>query len=71
MFSKLYKKLWTKLGGRPWTYIIRDEAKAEPLVMFTLFLAAGIAIGKLAGPDWWKWLIALFAGEVLGHLFWG
>ena len=24
MLEKIYRSLWSKLGGRPWTYIIRD-----------------------------------------------
>lgn len=47
--ERLYRVLWTWIGGRPWTYIIRDTWADHPL----------------------RWIFGLlFAGTVLGHLFW-
>lgn len=70
MLSWLYSILWRKFGGRPWTYIIRDEAKAEPLFLYWIFLVVGFVISHFAGEHWWIWLLGIAAGELLGHLFW-
>lgn len=67
-----YKWFWSKLGGRPWTYIIRDIwNEAEWLIQAIWF-----ALGMLAAT-YWGWKIALIAwgiytfGYLNGHLFWG
>jgi len=48
VIQRLYKMLWTRVGGRPWTYIVRDEQKAAPLVFMLIFLGLGILVVKLA-----------------------
>ena len=68
----IYEWLWTRIGGRPWTYIIRDAwHRYEGL--WIIGLVAGGAVGchffDLANV-----LIALgifAAGYIAGHLFWG
>ena len=45
--SKLYKALWSRIGGRPWTHIIRDSQKRRPLLWLLLFGALGIILGHL------------------------
>lgn len=68
----LYKELWSRIGGRPWTYILRDAwAKAE-FVWIVGLVSLGIWLGHNYG---WKqimigWLI-FSAGYLFGHLFWG
>ena len=44
--GKLYEKLWRKIGGRPWTEIVRDEQKQSPLLFLLIFLGLGILAGK-------------------------
>lgn len=51
MFKKLYEMLWTRIGGRPWTYIIRDSWKKRPIIWFFAVLGAGAVIGHLFWGD--------------------
>ena len=67
----LYKLLWSKIGGRPWTYILRDAwYKTEGLCLIGL-----VAVGAFLGHWFWNlifWLLLAFAmGYIAGHLFWG
>ncbi len=67
----LYKILWKRVGGRPWTYILRDAwHKVEGLWIIGL-----VAIGAMLGHFWWNmifWFLLIFAiGYIAGHLFWG
>lgn len=66
-----YKWWWQRLGGRPWTYILRDTwHKFEGLWIIGL-----VAVGAMLGH--WLWgqvfeLLLVFAlGYIAGHLFWG
>jgi len=43
----LYKALWSRIGGRPWTYIIRDSYHSKPLLWFALATAIGILLGHI------------------------
>ncbi len=48
-----YKWLWSKIGGRPWTYIIRDSYHAHPLAWLAALLALGVLLGHLFwGTSW-------------------
>jgi hypothetical protein len=53
--SRLYRKLWERVGGRPWTWIIRDSWFANPLLW--LFICVGVVI------------FHLFLGGFLVHVF--
>ena len=69
--ADLYKFLWSKIGGRPWTYILRDAwYKLEVLWIIGL-----VATGAFLGHWFWKlifWFLLAFAlGYIAGHLFWG
>lgn len=45
----LYRLLWSKIGGRPWTYILRDAwHKVEGLWLIGL-----VAMGAFLGH--WLW----------------
>ena len=71
MFEAVYKALWLKLGGRPWTYILRDTwHKLEGIWIIGL-----VAIGAVLGHWLWElifWFLLVFAlGYIAGHLFWG
>ena len=69
--GKAYRALWFRLGGRPWTYILRDTWHR----LEGLWIIALVAIGALLGRMWWEmffWLLSAFTlGYVAGHLFWG
>jgi hypothetical protein len=69
-----YKMLWSKIGGRPWTFIARDiYHRIEYLVLVSLFIG-----GYALGQSWlvnWKWFLVIIAayttGYIHGHFFWG
>ena len=56
----LYKELWSRVGGRPWTYILRDVwHELEGLCITGL-----VAIGALLGHWLWElvfWFLLVFA----------
>jgi len=67
-----YKWLWTRIGGRPWTFIIRDSYHNMPVVWLILCMAAGAFIGNQFGMlVFLKFLGLLLVGILIGHLFWG
>jgi hypothetical protein len=68
--ERLYEKLWRRIGGRPWTEIIRDEQKRSPLVFLLIFLSLGIMTGRLAGKYWWQILLGFLLGVLAGHFWW-
>ena len=68
--GKLYEKLWRKVGGKPWTEIIREDQKKSPLTFLLVFLGLGILVGKLAGKCWWQILLGFLLGVLCGHFWW-
>lgn len=68
-WSNPYKwGLWKWIGGRPWTFIMRDFAYQNPFLM--LLIGFGIA---LAVKPYLRWdmLIVGFLCFLAAHLFWG
>ena len=70
----VYKKLWSILGGRPWTYIARDLYHQFEYVWLVSIFVGGFAVG-ISGRVSWKWfliiMIAYTVGYIHGHFFWG
>jgi len=68
----LYRKLWSLIGGRPWTYILRDVWHGCEFVWVVLLVSAGVWLGH--HYEWRSvltgWLI-FSLGYLFGHLFWG
>ena len=72
--ERAYEWLWTRIGGRPWTYIARDiYHKIEYLALVSIFIG-GFALGY-SGLVSWKWLLVIMSaytiGYIHGHFFWG
>ena len=71
MLGSLYKSLWSRIGGRPWTYILRDTWHR----LEGLWILGMVVIGALLGHWLWDlfaWFLLVFAiGYICGHLFWG
>ena len=42
-----YEVLWSRVGGRPWTHIIRDTQVKHPLAWLLGFLLGGCFLGHL------------------------
>jgi len=68
--ENLYRRLWTAVGGRPWTEIVREDQKRSPLVFLVVFLGLGVLVGKLAGRYWWQIVLGFLLGIVCGHFWW-
>ena len=50
---RLYKTMWSRVGGRPWTYIIRDSYHRKPLLWLALAMGIGILLGHIFwGTPW-------------------
>ncbi len=69
-FERLYVRLYTKVGGRPWTEIVRADQKASPLTFMLIFFFLGILVVKVAGKYWWQILLVFLFGLFVGHLWW-
>ena len=68
--ENLYRALWTRVGGKPWTEIIQEDQKKSPLVFLLVFAGLGILVGKLAGKYWWQILLGFLLGILCGHFWW-
>ena len=67
-----YKKLWTKLGGRPWTFILRDVYHQTEYFAIIVIAVTCFWLGTVW--DWETFGIScgmFTAGYICGHLFWG
>jgi len=68
----IYKWLWSKIGGRPWTYIIRDfYHKFEYFIILGGFSAGYFLRPYIDIKLFWIIIGVLTIGYILGHLFWG
>jgi len=70
LIGKLYEKLWRKVGGKPWTEIVREDQKSSPLIYLLIFLGLGILVARLAGKYWWQILVGFLLGILCGHFWW-
>ena len=68
--ENMYRARWTKVGGKPWTEIIREDQKKSTLVFLLVFAGLGILVGKLAGKYWWQILLGFLLGILCGHFWW-
>jgi hypothetical protein len=67
-----YKWLWTRIGGRPWTFIIRDSWHDWAVVWIMILLTLGfMAASYVTKMDYLKGIGIFLIGYIFGHLFWG
>lgn len=75
----LYKKLWSLVGGRPWTYIYRDIWHRYEIVVQAQWFFLGV-LSLYAAEHWlnlpWHVVCLIFwviytLGYINGHFFWG
>lgn len=70
--SNIYKWLWTRVGGRPWTYIWRDIYHQAEWLVQAIWFFGGVLVGI-----YWGYELALIAwgvytfGYINGHVNWG
>ena len=78
----IYKALWSRIGGRPWTYIRRDFWHRFEIVNIVFFVSIGFFSGifylrimKWVVSEWWHPIILVAGfytiGVLQGHWFWG
>ena len=67
-----YRWWWTRIGGRPWTYILRDAWDGYEFFWIVGLVSLGMWLGHVYGFETILkgWLI-FSAGYIAGHLFWG
>ena len=68
----LYKWLYSRIGGRPWTFIIRDFYHKFEFFWIVGLVGLGVCLGH--NYNWRSVLIGwlIFSlGYLTGHLFWG
>lgn len=69
-----YKWWYSRIGGRPWTFISRDfYHKMEYLVLVSIF-TGGYFVGgsELVSLKWFIIIMAVYTiGFIHGHFFWG
>lgn len=68
--ERLYEWLWTRAGGKPWTEIVQEDQKRNPLLYLIIFLLLGIMVAKLTGRRWWWIVLAVGLGVLVGHFWW-
>lgn len=67
-----YKLLWSHIGGRPWTYIIRDVYHSTEYLIILALILVGVLMGKhLSWSIVWLVMGIFTIGYIGGHLFWG
>ncbi len=64
--------LWHWIGGRPWTFIIRDARQKYP----TPWMLGIMVVSSIVGHYYWGWMlligfVVLLIGILWGHLWWG
>ena len=67
-----YKWWWSKIGGRPWTYIWRDIYHQAEWLIFLIWFMIGVAVYYFWG--WWGVLgfwVSFTFGYINGHFHWG
>ncbi len=70
LIGKLYERLWRKVGGKPWTEIVREDQRNSPLTYLLIFLGLGILIYRLAAKNWWQIVVGFLLGVLAGHFWW-
>jgi len=69
--ERIYMWLWKRIGGRPWTFIIRDGWTRYQFFWIVALVSLGVWLGH--HYEWQTvltgWLV-FSAGYLAGHLFW-
>ena len=66
-----YTWWWSRIGGRPWTFILRDWWIKFELLWVIALVAIGATLGECYGwPTILKILVIFVMGVLFGHLFW-
>ena len=64
--------LWGRLGGRPWTFLIRDTWHKAEFVWIVGLIAVGVVLGHHFNWIAILEIMGIFTiGFIGGHLMWG
>ncbi len=61
-----YGWLWERIGGRPWTHIMRDNPKAYLAVLLPVILV----IVAWNARRFWPIFVSFVLGFLTGHVWW-
>ena len=67
-----YKWLWSRIGGRPWTFIWRDIYHQAEYIIQLLWFMTGVGVYIWLG--WFGvllWFLFYTYGYINGHFHWG
>jgi len=53
MLAKLYKAIWSRFGGKPWTIILRESYHKYPLLWIVGLGWFATWVGIVIGHIWW------------------
>ena len=53
MLAKIYEWFWRRIGGRPWTYIIRDSVKDNTLPWALGWGGLALTLGIILAHLFW------------------
>lgn len=68
----IYKWLWSKIGGRPWTFIWRDIYHEAEWLIQIMWLCVGATLGIYFGWIGVGVFIGIYTlGYINGHFHWG
>lgn len=67
-----YRWWWSKFGGRPWTYILRDIWHKYESIPIVVLMTTGATITHFWGIKTVFMVLGIFlVGYIAGHLFFG
>ena len=61
-----YKAVWSRLGGKPWTWVMRDN----PYKYFILMIPLAVFLFFHTGKKYWAAIAAFGLGMLTGHVWW-
>lgn len=67
----IYKAIWSVIGGRPWSYILRDIWHKYEGLCILFMIGVGAVLGHWLWQSIWWLLLTFTLGYIAGHLFWG
>jgi prepilin signal peptidase PulO-like enzyme (type II secretory pathway) len=63
----IYKAVWSRLGGKPFTYRFREH----PIKTLVAFLISFVLLFWFVGKDEWKGLtLGILLSALCAHIFW-
>ena len=68
----LYKMLWSRIGGRPWTFIFRDLYHKFEYFIYVGATSLGFYLARYVDErEFWVFVGVWTFGYIFGHFHWG